>query len=123
MSRFYHLDLRDRWRVENGRRVLSLRMIAVRLRYLPAESALVSLSRDGRPVWELRDVLLAHIWQATANSKKPHPALVQAAREQRASTPMTPQRQHAVLAFRRRAEERRQRIAAGELTSRGGSHG
>jgi hypothetical protein len=57
MARFYHLDLCDFYRGE-----LSARRLAVLIRYLPRESALVAEMNDGDPVWSSNEHLLADLW-------------------------------------------------------------
>jgi len=115
LSRFHGIDIRDRWRFEHGRRVLTLRMIAVRVRHLPADSAVRTLERDGQPAWNLEHVLLAHVWQAAAHSKTPHPALASAAKRVDRARQTSPERRAAMANARQRAAERRRRIEAGEL--------
>lgn len=110
LSHYHGIDYRDRWRVEHGRRVLTLRMIAVRIRHLPVDSVVATLARDGEPAWELRDLLLAHVWQAAAHSKKPHPLLAKAGRRVEKTTRFTPQRQAALARGRQRAKARQARL-------------
>jgi hypothetical protein len=74
-SRYYNIDLRDHWRFDSqGRRILTLRMIKVRLKYLPTNSAFhLEIGSSG---WQLEHYLMAHIFQATAG--QPHPGLPKA---------------------------------------------
>ncbi len=113
LARHYSIDWRDRWRLdEHGRPRLTLRRLWVLLQHLPSESALGSIDRNGHPEWRLEHVLLAHVWQQTARSKKPHPMLT-AAMKRNQRRVQDPAR---VQAARRRAAERRRAIAAGEIT-------
>jgi hypothetical protein len=89
-------------------------MIWSRVRYLPPESAVASISRDGKPHWGLTEILAAHVWQAAAHSKQPHPMLADAMHGM--SRPVSPERAKALKAARARARERRRAIAAGEIT-------
>lgn len=114
LSRYHHLDLRDRYAFdESGRRKLTVRMIAVRVKHLPPESAVMTALRDGRAHWSLTDQLVAHVWQAVARSKEPHPLLADAMRNQ--PRQIDPRRELRLRAARRRAAKRRARIDAGEL--------
>jgi hypothetical protein len=66
----------------------------------------------------LTNQLLADIWQVSAGSKKPHPALRAAAdeaRKVRAESPTSAGRARALAAARRRAAARRERIEAGDI--------
>jgi hypothetical protein len=113
LARWYHVDYRDRWRFdEQGRRRLTLRRICVLVRHLPAESALAVIARDGQPAWELRDVLLATIWQAAAHSQKPHPLLERAAE----SRTVSPARARQLDEARRRARSRRRALDTRDAT-------
>jgi hypothetical protein len=110
LSRYHQIDVRDRWRLlPDGSRALTLRMISVRVKYLPPESAVASIIRDG-PHWSLGDVLLAHVWQAAAHSKKPHPMLAKAGKQARRA-PMTPEKQRRLTAAKARARDRKRRLA------------
>ena len=72
LSRFHHIDYRDRWRFDaDGVRRLTLRMIVVRLRHLPPESA--TALAEGGDGWTLDNYLSAHNFHAT--SGQPHPWL------------------------------------------------
>jgi hypothetical protein len=115
LSRHYGIDIRDRWRVVDGRRVLTLRMIAVRLRHMPADSAVGQIARGNEPEWRLEHVLLAHVWQAAAHSKTQHPGLVRATKQASHHQQTSPQRLAAISAGRQRAEARRRRLAAAAL--------
>jgi len=73
LARWYHCDLRDLWRVgADGGRLLTLRMLAVRIRHLPADSALARLQNDGHTAWTLHDFLVSDVFQALTG--KVHPA-------------------------------------------------
>lgn len=108
LSHFHRIDYRDRWRFDsNGHRKLTLRMIAVRVKHLPADSA-TSLALGGSG-WSIEHYLLAHLFQVTAG--EPHPGLpnqspiVDPAIRAKA-------RDHA----KQRAAERQRAIDAGEIT-------
>lgn len=62
LSRFHHIDYRDRWRRDvDGVRRLTLRMIYVRVIHLPADSALSLHYSDGASAWDLHAHLLADL--------------------------------------------------------------
>lgn len=106
MSRYHHLDYRDRWRFdEHGRRRLTLRMIAVRVQSLPPGSALRTALNGGRPEWGDSEYLLSDLWQATSGSKKPHPA--RPAPQPTQPSASSPRRRQAIARARRKAAERR----------------
>ena len=107
LSRYCNLDYRDRWRFgPDGRRLLTLRMIAVRVAHLPPDAACVIAS--GGSGWTRSDFLLAHLYQAFTG--EPHPALP-------TSSPIaSPEREKALRAGRARARERQRAIDAGEIT-------
>lgn len=107
LSRYHQIDYRDRWRFDaEGIRRLTLRMILVRLRHLPAESA-TSLALGGSG-WTIQDYLLAHLYQATAG--EPHPSLP------KESAVVDPAREKAIRRAKQRAAERQRAIDAGEIT-------
>lgn len=107
LSRYHHIDYRDRWRFDDqGRRRLTLRMIAARVRHLPPESATaVSL---GGAAWSTTDYLLSDLFHATAGA--PHPSRPKPGR--RVDSPERLKKKQAAL---RRRRERQRAIAAGEL--------
>ena len=107
LSQYHHIDYRDRWRFgPDGRRLLTLRMIAVRVSYLPPDAACVT--KSGGSGWHIGDYLLADLFHATTG--KPHPALP-------TSSPIAnPAREKALRAGRARARERQRAIDAGEIT-------
>lgn len=112
LSRHHRIDYRDRWRFDaQGRRKLTLRMIFVRIRYLPRDSAVRTALNDNRPEWGDLEYLLTDIWAASANSEEPHPARPKPAAEQ-----ITPERRKAIARARRIAAQRRKDIAAGVIT-------
>ncbi|WP_109413164.1 hypothetical protein [Mycobacteroides chelonae] len=70
LSTFHHIDYRDRWRRDDeGIRRLTLRMIHVRVRYLPATSALSLHFSKGRSMWDLHAHLLADLNMALTGQK------------------------------------------------------
>lgn len=85
----------------------------VRVRYLPAESATATILRDGREAWSLEHVLLAHVWQAAAQSKKPHPALADEITASRSRRTTSPGRARKLADARRRAADRKARLEGG----------
>ena len=107
LSRYHHLDYTDRWRFSpDGRRLLTLRQIAVRVRHLPPDSACVIAA--GGSGWVVGDFLTAHVFQVLAG--QPHPALPK-------HSPVTdPAREKKFRDARARARERQKAIAAGEIT-------
>lgn len=113
LARYYHVDLLDRWRTDlEGRPLLTLRQIAVRVRHLPPDSAVAVALNGGEAGWTRDQVLLTDIW-STWNGKE-HPALA-LARRSRGRIP-TAERLRRLVAARRRARDRRRRIARGEIT-------
>lgn len=70
LSRYYNIDYRDRWRFNaDGTRRLTLRMIYVRLRGLPNDSA--TATAEGSGGWTLAHHLAAHTFQAMSGEKHP----------------------------------------------------
>ena len=75
LSRYYHIDYRDRWRFnKRGERKLTLRMIAVRVAHLPHDSAISHAVLGAQAGWGVAEYLLADVWQASSGSEKGHPA-------------------------------------------------
>ncbi|OCH81004.1 hypothetical protein A9310_19785 [Gordonia sp. UCD-TK1] len=99
MSRFHQLDLRDLWRRdEQGRPRLTYRMVYVRVKALPATSALAINANGGKRPWTVSEYLLADLWELQANRgikrgarPKRHPA--RPAQKAKARTPEQ-QRRH-----------------------------
>jgi len=106
LSRYHHIDYRDRWRFDAGVRRLTLRRLFVLVRHLPTDSA-TSIAAGG-PGWLLGDYLLAHVYQATAGEA--HPSLP------KASAVSDPLRDKRIRQARMRAHERQRAIDAGEIT-------
>jgi hypothetical protein len=107
LSRYHHIDYRDRWRRDSGgRRRLTLRMISVRIRHLPPDSA--TAIALGGPGWRLEHYLAAHLFHATAG--KPHPMLPKP--EKAASA----ERDKKIRKAKARARERQRALDAGEIT-------
>ena len=107
LSRYHQIDYRDRWRFdENGCRKLTLRMIAVRVKHLPADSA--TAIATGGTGWTLTDHLLADVFHATGGN--PHPWKPKQAKGS------DPAREKVKQAARARARERQRAIDAGEIT-------
>ena len=107
LSQYHHIRYTDRWRFgPDGRRLLTLREIAVRVKYLPPDSATaVALGGSG---WRLEHYLAAHLFQATTG--EPHPALP------KQSPIADPMRAKHVREAKARAAERQRAIDAGEIT-------
>lgn len=111
LSRYYQTDLRDLYRRDaDGVRRLTLRMLLVRVKYLPAESALAA-------GWSRTDHLLDELRRQTAaaagvKNPKPHPDRPKSQKHRRVDTPA---RRKAVREFHRRAAARKQAIAEGRL--------
>lgn len=115
LQRFYGIDLRDRWRLdEAGRRALTLRRLRVLISYLPEDSALAAAERGGKPHWTVEAHLLDDLRIVLTNTKK-DPAKRHPARPKAAPKKPTPERLRKIAAARRRASDRRRRIASGEL--------
>jgi len=106
LSRYHQIDYRDRWRFRKGRRRLTLRMIAVRVKHLPPESA--TARATGGDGWRLEDHLLADIYGATAGQA--HPWLP------KHETPRDAEHEKRRAAALARKRERERAIAAGEIT-------
>lgn len=81
-------------------------MIAVRVHYLPADSA--TAMAEGGPGWLLEHYLAAHVYQATAG--EPHPAMP------KQSAVSDPLREKRIRQAKARARERQRAIDAGEIT-------
>lgn len=100
LDRFYHRDLRDLWRVdERGRPLLTYRMVFVRMKELPPDSALAIDQNGGKKPWSISEFLLADLWEIQANrgrkrgqQPKRHPARP-VVKKRRTRTPEQ-QRQH-----------------------------
>jgi hypothetical protein len=99
LARYYHLDLRDRWRLDDsGCRRLTLRMIAVRVRHLPLDAATAMvLGGDGFTTTDYLLMDLFHGWTG-----KPHP--MREAKQQ--ETPLDPARVRKINAARKRMRDR-----------------
>lgn len=107
LSQYHHIDYRDRWRFDaKGHRRLTLRMILVRVRSLPADSAVVvALGGTG---WRLEHYLAADQFHATTGERHPsYPELPDA---------IDPARDKRLKAALVRKRERERAIAAGEIT-------
>ncbi|RVW06223.1 hypothetical protein [Rhodococcus spongiicola] len=73
LDRYYQRDIRDLWRCDDeGRPLLTLRQVWVRIRHLPSDSALAIADNGGTVPWSITDHLLADTWLviAQANSAK-----------------------------------------------------
>lgn len=107
LSRYHQIDYRDRWRFDSeGRRLLTLRMVYVRIRHLPPDSA-TSLATGGSG-WGLSDYLLADIYGPIGGQRHPwYPKPVKGS---------DPAREKAKREARARARERQRAIDAGEIT-------
>lgn len=76
------MDLRDLWQVDAaGRPLLTLRQIAVRLRWLPRESPLVLALGGPDAQWTIGDYLTADVYGALAGKR--HPAAPRAEDKER----------------------------------------
>ena len=107
LSQYHHIDYRDRWRFDtDGHRRLTLRMIAVRIKHLPIDSALaMATGSDG---WTLADHLLADVYRAVAGEVHPgKPKGVEGP---------NPERDKAKRQAKARQRERQRAIDAGEIT-------
>jgi hypothetical protein len=94
LSRYHHIDLRDYWR-----HTLTLRQIAVRVRHLPADSAVRFVLKA--PDWSTTDYLLADLIHVHTGQPHPaHPAVLAKARIERS----------ALVEFRKKAKDRRERL-------------
>lgn len=114
LNRFYGRDLRDLWRRDqHGRRLLTLRMVYVRVLALPRDSALAIDATGGLIPWSLTDHLIADLWTLTARKamgKKAPRELDHPRRPKPTAKPITPERNARLhRARRRRAEIQRRR--------------
>lgn len=112
LDRFYGIDYRDRWRFDSeGRRILPLRRLWVRFKHLPPESACADLARGGKPHWSIEAHLLDQLRMAMTGSKKnpakPHPQRPTGKPRRK----YDPDRPRKIAAAKRRAAERRERLA------------
>ena len=106
MSQYHHLDYRDRDRFDAyGRRVLTIRMIADRIKFLPPDSATAIAS--GGSGWTTTHVLIMDVFHAITGT--PHPA------RPKAEKPVDPEQAKRVAEFNRRVAERQRAIDAGEI--------
>lgn len=107
LSRYHQIRYTDRWRVdEQGRQLLTLREIWVRLQELPGTSRIVRHYNGGRPRWGDQEYLLADVAGILAG--KPHPA-----RPKPKSIASDPQEQSRLDKIRaKRIAEKRAREAA-----------
>ena len=100
------IDLLDFWRFDiAGKRKLTARRIAVLIQFLPADSA--THMAVGGAGWKLSDYLLAHLFHAFTGTA--HPALPSS---QKSDDPI---RAKKIEEFKKQAEERKQKIASGEI--------
>lgn len=113
LSRYYRIDYRDRWRFDEfGQRLLTLRMIRVRVKHLPPQSALgQALGLDTG--WTVGDYLLADVFKALTG--KNHPARPKPTKQRRQRVPDR-KRAEKLAAAKRRKAAREAAIARGELT-------
>lgn len=108
LSHRHGMDLRDYWRRDSyGRRLLTLRQIAARVRWLPADSAVARVL--GGPGWTNADYLLADVFHAHAG--KPHPG--RPAATARTEDPARARARASALA---RARAHRQAVTEGGIT-------
>ncbi|QDQ97984.1 hypothetical protein [Tomitella fengzijianii] len=106
LHRYYGIDYRDRWRRDTrGRRNLTLRMIWVRVRHLPRESATQIHLNGGQIAWGWTEYLLADLWALTARKRHPHRPTPPARKQRDAAIDRERQRR----AARKRARTRRAR--------------
>ena len=105
--RYYNIDLLDLWRKNaNGQRKLTPRRIVILIQHLPADSAtFIALGGAG---WTTGDYLLADIFHGLA--RLPHPA-----------RPTSESSNDSISVkkldeFKKRLEERKTKLATGEIT-------
>lgn len=111
LSRYHHLDLRDYWtrRTRKGRRVLSFRMLSVRVRHLPLDSATGQINLGDLWINNRTELLLVEIWESLTGHRH-H------LRPPETPKAESPDRQKKLAAARKRAQERRAAIERGEIT-------
>lgn len=111
LARYYHVDYRDRWRRDAaGRRLLTLRMIRARVKYLPPQSAVGQVLKLDTG-FTVGDYLLTDIFKALTG--KTHPARPKATPQRKVAK--TTRRAGQVAAAKRRKKAREEQIARGEL--------
>lgn len=111
LSQVHGIDLRDLWRTdEAGRPRLTLRQVAVRLRWLPPDSPMVLAFGTTDDRWGIGDYLLADLW--SAQTGKPHPARPKPAEKRRRRRNVR-QLDNKLRALERRAQEHESRYAGG----------
>ncbi|MDO3058475.1 MULTISPECIES: hypothetical protein [Mycobacteriaceae] len=111
LSHFHQIDYRDRWRRDaDGVRRLTLRMIHVRVRHLPATSALSLHFSNGRSVWDLHAHLLADLATAWTGQKYDRTGEQSGADQERSS-----RRQKRREASRKRARVHNNRSVAADI--------
>jgi hypothetical protein len=111
LTRYYQVDIRDRWRYdEHDRPLLTLRRLSVLIRHLPDDSA-TAVAINGEPGWTRGEVLLADLWSAFTG--KEHPALGRARKSSKAKSASWITR---IATARARLARRRHRIESGEIT-------
>lgn len=114
LSRFHNIDYRDRWRFDaQGRRRLTLRMIWVRVKHLPTDSAVAQVLRGDDVDWRVEHQLFDEMrmtLQAAhgVRDPKPHPL-----RPKPGPAPDSPNRRKRLAAARRRQAERKRRFGEG----------
>lgn len=107
LSRYYQIDYRDRWRFDaNGSRRLTLRMINVRLKNLPLDSATAIV--EGSEGWTLTHYLQAQIWELKTGER--HPGRPE---QEQVESPDLARARNAALARKR---DREAAIADGRIT-------
>ena len=107
LSRYHQIDYRDRWRFgADGARKLTLRMIAVRVKHLPADSA--TAIATGGSGWTLTHHLIADVFHATAREQHPW--------KPKQGKGFDPERAKRLRAAKVRGRERQRAIDAGEIT-------
>lgn len=119
LSQYHQTDYTDRWRTdEHDRPRLTLRKIAVLVRHLPVDSAVVR-TYEGWTAWRIEHALLDDIRmtvQASIPAKKAPKIQTHPDRPKAMKPPPTPAQVRARNAAKKRAAERRRKIAAGEIT-------
>lgn len=110
LARYYNLDIRDYLtrRVRKGRRVLTFRMLSVRVRHLPLDSATGRIELGDLWFSSLSELLLVEIWESLTGQRH-------RIRPPETPKPVSRERAKRLAAARERARLRREAIERGDL--------
>ena len=110
LNRFWNLDYRDRWRLNaDGRRLLTLRQVYVRMQNLPTDSAVAIALNGGKLHRTGTEIVLMDVWEALTHQR--HPARPMPAEEAKKRDESAEADEKAKAAHRERMEKRKARQA------------